>query len=241
MSFTDRPGSVAPNGGGMRLDQLARVIYGDHIDYYARGHKGMEAAALEVCRPAMLALLREEDYASVVLANRMHHDLEEWTQLQGTFNSAINAAHAQGLITDELRDAAHCAREIRNLYAHSDNPDESGSEQSYLAAQSTLLALDPSYTLYCVGSLRQLRDALWEFPYPFAEPTETVAVLLTMTETISVAARFGVMGRKMGYTGSIPAYFSFADMLRLSDRLNQSLVNRTGVIPNATTAATGLK
>lgn len=240
--------SCPPNS----FDELAKKLHGYAIDDYARGSAEMEAQALEVCRPAMAALTLSEDYASLILTSRMSNELRKLIRnglckkgcpdelLFGTFkplgdfSAKINAAYVFGLVTINMYHALNCSRRIRNCYAHTDNPDEARQDAKYTKAKDKLLRIDASYTTECVAKLRTMYETSRDHIQTATQPTEILAIMVEMCESLGRAAFFSQMERMQPRRPLIPACFGFDDTMKVSDEIDawlesdQALRERAG-------------
>jgi len=210
-----------------RLEDVVKEIYGEQIEFYARGFEPMERAAVEVCIPAVAALTLPEQYASIVLTSRMDNELrkllERMLHRQGnaeellfdydrplsSFSAKINSSFSFGLLTKKMYDALTCCRKIRNAFAHADNPDQAMQSAEYARHKARLMSLDAEYAAECIRKFRSLRER-----YGGSEGlpgfSEISGVMIGISETLGSAAFAASVARsaKMRFPC---AFFGFGD------------------------------
>jgi hypothetical protein len=201
-----------------RFDQLSKCLYRDAIDEYAHGQEEMETHALAVCLPATAALTEAEEYASIVLTSRMNKELETLIEHGGqrpgrTFFANIELAHRERFITNKMHKALHLAREIRNCYAHQEDPDRVRRGNEYQGFKEGLLSIDFEHTEYCVHRMNAAKRPDGEFQT--ALTSEVVAVMVWMCENLGNAASCAGPFCRPAECRVIPAFFGFDDALAI--------------------------
>lgn len=201
------------NDKASKLEELVKKIYGDQINYYARGLNILEKEAINASIPAIVALTLPEHYASIVLTSRMDNELRtilertlhrqgdvedllfEYNSPLGTFSAKINAAFSFGFLTDKMYKAITYCRKIRNAYAHADNPDDARVSKDYEKYASKLMALDAEYVADCIAKFNMLRDNSKDKVGDLPDFSKVVAVMLQVCEMLRTVAFYALVAK----------------------------------------------
>lgn len=225
------------------LDELSQKLFGWRINEYARGSEPLQSHALNNCRPTVAALALPEEYAVLVLTSRM--DLELKKLIRGalcrhgkdeellfatmkplsSFAAKINLAYVSGLITERMCKAVDACRDMRNCYAHADDPDAARNDKRYSKARRRLLELDSEHTQRCVEDLRGVAEQS-EGQLPC--PDETVALMVNICESLSRAAFTANVHRGSKRLFALPASFGWTDMDIVDELVDADLAERYG-------------
>jgi len=208
------------------LEDHARKYFGEAIDAYARGSKGMETHAVSQCLPAVAALELDESYASIVLTARMDNLLgriiEYGAGRQGnaqdmlfsndspasTFSSKTKLAFFLGFLTPLMKNAIDDCRGIRNAYAHSDSPEAGRSGKKYIGRKQALLSRDPNLTTRAIEHIRSFAD-------PAINRTDdevaVTAIMVQICDRLDSVAAMNQLNGSSYLPKVIPAFYGFAD------------------------------
>lgn len=211
------------------FEDLSKNIYGQQIDVFARGNQELESQAIKVCYPAIAAMLVPEEYAALVLTARMDAELRllltNVLHRQGdvdelcfsmnaplsTFSSKISLAYVCGLLTQKMFEAINCCRQIRNAYAHNENPYTAREDKKYLKSRKKLLELNQSYTSACVQRLVADSPASRNGDSTAPNPSEVTAIMVSICDNLGVAAFYSKASKLENRALAIPAFYGPED------------------------------
>jgi len=225
------------------LDNLARQLFGDSINHYARGNEELEQHALDVCRPATIALSLREEFSALALTSRMDQELRTLLSnglcKQGnaqellfdtyrplaTFAAKIDMAYCIGFTTKKMYDALTLCRRIRNMYAHFEDPHAVRQTDKYQTYRRQLLELDADWTADQIQRLSALGD-----PSNAPDDNHVAAIMVGVCDCLGSAAFFSVNATQLPQSNVIPCFYGFDDTPELRE-----VNGRTGFFgpPNA--------
>ncbi|WLD11425.1 hypothetical protein [Planctellipticum variicoloris] len=226
------------------FEELARKLYHFSIEDYARGSDEMEEIAIDACRPTIAAITLAEEYAALILTSRMDTHLAEMLRSLcrfgdadkllfdsfkplGSFSAKINASYAFGLITLTMFKALDYAREIRNCYAHTDDPTKARTDPKYLRAQRRLLTIDKKHTAECVSRMRESYDHSVDVGVPGRPPTDVIAVMHDICNTLRHIAIIYRVHAKTNEPHFSFGCFGWADMETESRKVQMEQISKT--------------
>lgn len=209
-------------------DELARQLYGESINDFARGSQYLEKHAIGVCYPAIAAMLVPEEYASLVLTCRMEmelkalitngaHNLGNPDKLAfkgplSTFAAKIKMAYFLGFITERMYHAIDCCRHIRNAYAHNENPYEARENNNYKSNRKSLLELDPEFTARSRSKMQALFNSAQQQDSLVSAASEVTAIMVAICDNLGSAAFFSKFAKSVRVQSVIPAFYGFTDI-----------------------------
>lgn len=212
------------------FDGLARQLFGDSINYYARGNEQLEQHALDVCRPATIALQLPEEYAALALTSRMDQELRtilaNGLHKQGnvkkllfdtyrplsTFAAKIDVAFCVGFTTKRMYKALTLCRQIRNIYAHSEDPHAVRQSDKYQTYREQLFELDADWTTDQIQRLNALVDST-DSP----DDNHVAAIMVGICDRLGSAAFFSTNATQLPQSNVIPCFYGFGDTPKLRE------------------------
>lgn len=213
------------------FDDLAKRVYGDSINEFARGNDYLEKHAMEVCYPAIAALRVPEEYAALVLTARMDTELRKLivnaAHRQGdaeelmfnslnaplsSFSAKISLAFFAGFITEKMFAAITCCRRIRNAYAHNENPLDARNDKKYTKNRTKLLELDAAFTTNCIEKMERLCDNARQHDDNVSTRSPVTAIMVEISDNLGTAAFFSMHARSIQKPSVIPAFYGPTDI-----------------------------
>jgi hypothetical protein len=210
------------------IDRMARQLFGDSINLYARGNKLLEMHAIDVSRPTTIALLLPEEFAVLALTSRMDQELQKTLMnglcKQGTVKkllnllfdsrgplsslcSKIDMAFCVGFITERMHTALTLCRQIRNMYAHSEDPHAVRQSREYKTHRKRLLELDAEWTADQTQRLIALAD-----PTCIRDDLVVVANMVGICNSLGSAAFVSIIATHLPQSSVVPCFYGFDDV-----------------------------
>jgi len=226
------------------VDELAEKLFGKEISHFARGNSVSKRQATRDVHPTIAALQFPEEYAVLILGTRMDAELETiirnglhkqgnakrlLDRLFSNFATKIGVAYACGFITKQMYDALELVREIRNLYAHSEDPFAVRASDEYKRHSTSLLNLNKDLTEKSSMELHSFRLHADPNSAAKVEDFELVGILVTICDRLGSAAFFSLNGLEMPQISVIPAYFALTDTPEMVN-----VAGHRGFFPNTT-------
>jgi hypothetical protein len=206
------------------FDSMARQLFGDSIDDFARGSQQMEEHALDVCRPTTIALQLPEEYAVLALTSRMDRELEkilknglvkqgdakrllfDTYKPLGSFAAKIDIAYCVGFMTEKMYQAITLCRKIRNLYAHSEDPHAIRKSEKYQSYRKQLFELDCRWTAEQINKLSEIAESNID-----TEPMQMAALMVGICDRLGTTANFSIFAPRQPQCSIIPCFHGFDD------------------------------
>ena len=207
-------------------EDMANSLFGDAISHYSRGEERMERHAMSIIYPSIAALKFPEEYAFLVLATRMDLELKKiilnglhkqgnpnrlFGRVLSNFAAKIGIAYGCGFITEQMYRAIELVRNLRNLYAHAEDPSEVRGTDKYLSYRSDLIELDRDTTNYSAQKLHELHLRSNPAECHPIEDFELIGILVAICDNLGTTAFFSMNGPSMPQQTVIPAFYAFSD------------------------------
>jgi len=127
------------------------------------------------------------------------------------FATKISIAYGCGFITEQMHRAIELVRQIRNLYAHSEDPHDIRSTTKYANFRKQLINLDRNTTNLGAQKLHDLHSQSNSTDILSVDQFELIGILVTICDKLRLAEFYSQKAPSKPQNTVIPAFYSMSD------------------------------